>query len=260
MAFQDTKSSFLIKVLLLLSVFLSGCTFSFSDLAASSTATHDIEGTITAAIGTVYADATETARIAKLSATATQTASATPTHTATFTITPSPTSTSTITQTATASPTLTNTPYGFIPENGILIYFVQRGTGGPIGCGDSLVKLWTGYVRTGDIVADMTTAINALFRAGHYQGSLYNATYLSSLQVVGVDFDSGRADVYLDGSYSVPVDGCDASRYQSQVRATAQQFGEVNRFVPWVRDKLLEDLLAIYSDGAPPQNSEEEND
>ncbi len=249
-----------IALLLLSFILLPACTFNSARIISSPSTTPDIEGTITAAVETVIAEATESAHIAMLSATATQTASATPTHTATFTITPSPTSTSTITQTATASPTPTETPYGFIPENGILIYFVQLGTDGLIGCGDSLVKIWTGYVKTGDIVADMTTAINALFRAGHYHGGLYNATYLSSLQVVGVDFDSGRADVFLDGSYSVPVDGCDASRYQSQVRATAFQFDEVNHFVPWVRDKLLEDLLAIYSDGAPSQNSEEEND
>ncbi len=125
---------------------------------------------------------------------------------------------------------------------------VQIGTDGPIGCGDSLVKLWSGNVRTGDLATDLTIALNSLFRAGRYFGSLYNATYPSTLFVTGVSHDEGQTHVYMDGNYVTPADGCDASRYRSQVWATALQFDEVKHFVPWVRDKLLGDLLSVYKD------------
>jgi len=237
-----------IAVLILCVIYLSACKLNPFIVGNSPTVTHDIDSTITAAVMTIYSEATEIVQIAKLSETATQTLSASTTQTSTITHTPIPSSTSTITKTATSSATVTPLPSNFVPENAIFIYFVQLDTGGPIGCGDSLVKIWTGHVKSGNLINDLSVAINSMFRAGHYHGGLYNATYLSNLQVTGIEFDAGRADVHLDGSYSVPIDSCDASRYQSQVRATALQFDEINRFVPWVRDKLLEDLLAIYSD------------
>ena len=230
-------------------IHLSACSLNpLIKASETPTAAPGIDSTITAAVMTLYAEETKLVQIAKLSETATQTITASLTQTPTITHTPIPSSTITITKTATSSATATPLPSNFVPENAIFIYFVQLDTDGPIGCGDSLVKIWTGRVKSGNLNNDLSTAINSLFRAGHYHGGLYNATYLSNLQVTGIEFDAGRADVHLDGSYSVPVDGCDASRYQSQVRATALQFNEVIRFVPWVRDKLLEDLLAIYSD------------
>ncbi|MBU1660009.1 MAG: hypothetical protein KKD28_00875 [Chloroflexi bacterium] len=132
-----------------------------------------------------------------------------------------------------------------------MIYFVHLGTGGPIGCGDSLIPLTTGLYRTGDIKQDIQLALDRLFASGQYSGPLYNATYTSSLSVSSVEFtkSDGRTTVHLDGSYAKPQDSCDASRYRSQVWATGLQFSEVTRFIPWVGNKLLGDLLAVYSDG-----------
>jgi len=177
----------------------------------------------------------------------TDTPTATPTTTPSDTPTPTPSETSTPTET----PTNTPVPSGYIPENAILIYFVHIGTGGPIGCGDSLIPLTTGLYLTGDIKQDIKLAIDRMFASGQYSGPLYNATYTSNLSVSSVDFkkSSGLATVQLNGSYTRPKDSCDASRYRSQVWATALQFPEVNRFTPWVADKLLGDLLAVYSDG-----------
>ncbi len=179
----------------------------------------------------------------------------TPTPTSTDTPTTTPTSTPTDTPTPSATPTETPTntpvPSGYIPENAILIYFVHLGTGGPIGCGDSLIPLTTGLYRTGDIKQDIKLALDRMFTSGQYSGPLYNATYTSSLSVSSVEFkkSDGRTTVQLDGSYARPQDSCDASRYRSQVWATALQFPEVTRFIPWVGNKLLGDLLAVYSDG-----------
>ncbi|RME08390.1 MAG: hypothetical protein D6803_01355 [Anaerolineae bacterium] len=223
---------------------ISACTPSAANTHPAASATPDIAATITQAAETIYAGATGTALALTSAVTPTQTPTNTPT------VTPSPTATQTLTPSPTPSltPTVTPLPPGFIPENAIVIYFVQTGTGGPIGCGDTLVKLWSGNLRTGDLKTDLTIALNALFRAGQYFGNLYNATYPSNLYVVDVIHDNGETHAIMDGSYVVPKDSCDASRYQSQVQATARQFPEIRRFVPWVRDKLLEDLLAIYSD------------
>jgi hypothetical protein len=173
------------------------------------------------------------------------TPSITPTGTASPTLEPSATATST----ETATPT--QAPWGYIPEDAIVFYLTSLGTGGPVGCGDSLVRLTTGHVRSGDLAADLKVALDAIFSAGQYVGSLYNATYPSSLKVGGVDFNSatGIASVQLAGSYVVPESSCDASRYRAQVWATALQFKEITRFIPSVGNSLLGDRLAIYSDG-----------
>jgi hypothetical protein len=178
--------------------------------------------------------------------TPTLTSTAAPSLTPTGTSSPVPTETFTLEPTFTWTPT--ETPPGFIPEGAIYFYVTVLGTGGKVGCGDDLVKLYTGHIRTGDTGRDLTLALDTLFSAGGYPGGFYNATYPSSLRVQEVIFDGGTATVYLDGSYVVPKDSCDASRYRSQVWATGLQFGEVTHFIPFVGAKLLGDRLAIYSD------------
>lgn len=174
-----------------------------------------------------------------------------PSATPTATLTPSPTVTSSATATPTETATATPLPSGYIPEDAIVFYLTSLGTGGTIGCGDSLVRLTTGRIRSGDLAADLKVALDTLFSVGQYVGGLYNATYPSNLKVGGVDFNAstGVASVQLAGSYVVPESSCDASRYRSQVWATALQFKEITRFIPWVGNSLLGDRLAIYSDG-----------
>lgn len=176
-----------------------------------------------------------------------------PTNTPTFTFTSTPTQTvtpsETLSSTPTESPTSTpTTPLGHIPENAIVIYLTHIGTGGPVACGDSLVALLTGYIRTGDIEKDIQLAIDTLFSVGQYSIGLYNATYPSNLRFGGMTLSKGEAVVELGGSYVKPKDSCDASRYRAQVWATIQQFPEVNRAIPRHKNALLGDLLALYSD------------
>ena len=171
----------------------------------------------------------------------------TPTLTPTNTPSPSPTVTETFTPTPTETPT--ETPIGYIPENAIWFYLTSIGTGGSVGCGDTLVKLWTGYIRTGNITVDLTNALNTVFSVGQYSGGFFNATYPSNLRVKEVVMSAdGTTMVYFDGSYVPPKDSCDASRYRSQVWGTALQFEEVTRFIPWVGKNLLGDRLAAFSD------------
>ena len=182
---------------------------------------------------------------------ATNTLEPSPTSTATPTATPSPTVEPSATPSPTDTATPTPAPWGYIPEDAIVFYLVSLDTGGTVGCGDSLVRLTTGRTRSGDLAADLKVALDALFSTGQYVGGLYNATYPSSLKVGEVDFNSatGVASVQLAGSYVVPESACDASRYRSQVWATALQFKQITRFIPWVGNSLLGDRLAIYSDG-----------
>ncbi|HEY61170.1 MAG TPA: hypothetical protein G4N95_00815 [Anaerolineae bacterium] len=181
----------------------------------------------------------------------------TATHTPTQTVSPSPTFTPVPTHTTTPSATPSHTPTdtltptmsGYIPSNSIFIYFIHPNTGGPVGCGDSLVPLTIGHTRSDDVIQDLTIALNALFSAGQYSGALINVTYISNLHVDNIDFDkySGVAGIYMSGSFTKPDNNCDKSRYRAQVWSTAKQFPEVKRAVIFVGNKLLGDLLVASS-------------
>ncbi|MBC8509210.1 MAG: hypothetical protein H8D34_30525 [Chloroflexi bacterium] len=226
-------------------IFLSSCTFNLSNIGATPTATPDIEGSVTAAIETVYAEATEEKHIAMLSSTATSTLTHTPSATMTPSLTPTETFTPSITPTETPTSTNTPVPVSGIPENAIVAYFVIIGSGGPVACGDSLIPVLTGHYKSGDPAADLRVALNYLFSAGQYVLGLYNATYTSSLRATSVDFHRGKgsADAQLTGSYVPPATKCDAHRYRAQVWTTAYQFDEVKDFTPWLGGALLGDRL-----------------
>jgi hypothetical protein len=209
----------------------------------------------TGAVRTENAESTRQAELAGTttrSSTATEEPTSTDIPTGTSTLSPTEVATLTATGTTTPSETPTNTPvpWGFIPDNAIVFYLTSIGTGGPVGCGDSLIKLSTGQVKTGDLPTDLKIALDAVFNTAQNVGGLYNATYPSLLKVSQVDFNasSGVAEVVLSGSYQKPRDGCDASRYRAQVWTTALQFDEITRFIPWVGGSLLGDRLAVYSD------------
>ena len=237
-------------VLILLFFILTACgggALGEQDLAAINTEVSEALG------------ATETARFMEAEATqlAFKTDTPTPLPISTLTYTPLPTYTFTSspvpTETSTPEPTFTEipteTPLGYIPENAIFFYATILGTGGKVGCGDDLIKLYTGHIRSGNLVQDLTIALNTLFASGGYPSGFFNATYPSNLTVQRIEVGGdGTVSVFLDGNYVVPKDSCDASRYRSQVWATALQFDEVVRFIPWVGNKLLGDRLAVYSD------------
>ena len=244
---NNTKKTIQIGVLLsiALAVTLSGCSFGAAEPTATPTEGPDL--TITAAAQTAEAEITETARIFALSATATSTQTHTPTitftptNTATFTLTPSLTPSETPTET----PTHTPIPYTGPPENAIIAYFVIRGSGGPIGCGDNLIPVLTGQNKTGNIESDLIVALNFLFSSGEYVIGLYNATHASGLKATSVDYHPGKgtAVTQLTGVYVAPVTKCDAHRYREQVWATAYQFDEITDFSPFMGGALLGDRL-----------------
>jgi hypothetical protein len=251
---MKTKVISITPFITMLAFLLSACSFSL--LPDAIIPTSDTQASVTAAVSTAYAEMTESVRIAELSATATFTNTAIP-PSATPSASVTATATLTASQTPTMAPTETLTytpvPGKNIQANEIVAYFVQTNTGGPIGCGDTLVPIRTGLYRTGNTVEDLRAALNYLFRASNYVLGLYNATYTSSLQAGEIDFNksSGTAITRLSGSYVPPLTKCDGHRYREQVWATAYQFDAIRDFTPYVGGKLLGDrLYAVMLNGA----------
>jgi len=185
--------------------------------------------------------------------TVTPTKTSTPTKTPTNTPTDTPTITSTPTETPTETPTNTPAPAWANP-NAIRIYVTHLGTGGPMACGDTLVGISSGFLKSGDVEKDIATALNTLFASGQKVGAYHNATYPSSFRVGDVQYkkSDGRATITLNGSYVKPGDYCDATRYREQVWATARQFPEVYRVTIFLSDgKLLGDLLYAVTSKKP---------
>lgn len=175
----------------------------------------------------------------------------TPTPLPTATPFPSPTVTEIIPPSLTPTNPASSENIGAIPHNALYIYVTQLDTDGNVGCGDSLVPLYIGRIRSGNLEADLKTSLDALFAAGRYPGGLYNATYPSNLTVDWINYNEieKSAHVQLNGNYVTPADACDALRYRDQVKATAFQFTSIKEFIPYVGSSLLEDRLAVYSDG-----------
>jgi hypothetical protein len=208
------------------------------------------------ALGVKAAHMTQTALAEQIQQTTTveEALTPSPTNTVIPTETELPTLTATLppslTPTETPTPTPTNANAGVIPENAIVYYLTLVDTGGTIGCGDSLIKLSTGQYRSGDLAADLKVGLDTIFKVGQYSGGTFNATFPSKLWVDDVKItQEGTAVVNFSGSYVKPESSCDASRYRSQVWATALQFEEIKRFEPHVGNSLLGDRLAVYSDG-----------
>ena len=215
----NNNSSRLLPVLLILIVMLSACN---DNPLLTLTATN------------IALPPTKTSLPPTLTSTDTPTLTLIPTDTPTATITPTPTDTATIT------PTPTNTPY-VIPENAIMIYFTQLNTGGSVACGDSLIAIYSGYVRTGNVEEDIRLALNSLFSGGPYFGNLYNAVYPNNFRVQSVDFHqgSGIATVILSGGYVKPDDYCDSRRYRDQIWSTARRFPEVNHVTIYLDNGIV---------------------
>lgn len=167
--------------------------------------------------------------------------------------TPLPTATATATAlptaTETPAPTATDTPPPPTPsgDEAVYIYGVQTGTGGPVACGDSLIKINTGQWRTGDNATDIAAALRRLLVKSQYLAGLYNPVYLSNMSVVSVDFNpnTGETVVNLAGTYVRSGDRCDDGRVHDQIWTTIRQFpGVKGNPVVLLNGNLLGDILS----------------
>jgi hypothetical protein len=180
--------------------------------------------------------------------TPTATLTNTPTLTPTSTVTRTPTLTPTPVPTLTPTPTPTETVQLKVGSNVILKYLVHKGTGGTIGCGDSLIPVSAGQIRTGNVTEDVKLALNSLFSTGtEYVGDLYNPLYQSKLRVAEANLKKSTKNmtVHLTGSFTKPKDDCDKLLYRAQVWDTVRQFPEVKHATIWLNKYLLGDLLVV---------------
>lgn len=167
-----------------------------------------------------------------------------------------PTETATPTNTATQQPTdtpaPTTTPTETVPpptasgDQAIYVYYILVGDDGPVGCGDSAVKVNTGVYRTGDVAEDVSSALKRLFNKQQYIGNLYNPVYLSNWRVDSVEYKAyeGLVNVSLSGGYVRSGDRCDDSRVRAQIWSTIRQFPGVKTVYILMNGNLLGDILA----------------
>lgn len=141
-------------------------------------------------------------------------------------------------------PTLSPTPTLNVP--GILYYLVAENTGGPVGCGDSLIAIYPGIRRTGDLESNVKAALTALF-ANHtkYVNGLLNPIYESRMKAKSVSLDdsSGIATVQLAGTFVKPKDVCESKRMHAQVWFTIKQFNSIKHSNVWIGNVKLGDLM-----------------
>lgn len=116
----------------------------------------------------------------------------------------------------------------------------------PKDCDYIAVRINTGMRRTGDVTADVKTALRSLFVKRQYYGSLSNPVYLSNISVQSVDFKTftGEVSVLLTGSYVRSGDSCDDGRVRAQIWSTIRQFPEVKSIFILLNGNLLGDILA----------------
>ncbi len=148
----------------------------------------------------------------------------------------------------TPQPTPTPEPTPTERLRGLKYYLIALGAGGPFGCGDGLVYFFSGKPETGNLEADIKSALNSLFKLKTKDvGGYYNPVYNAHLHVTRVDFDpaTGRAEIYLAGAIPKPPDVCESKRIHDAVWATAEQFPAVKDARLWVGPHLLGDLIAV---------------
>ena len=106
-----------------------------------------------------------------------------------------------------------------------------------VGCNDSLVPI-TREVTQAD--ANVTTALNALLTLDQgNQGGFYNALGQSSLTIQKVTEKS----VYLEGALSMGG-VCDAPRIEEQLKATVEQFPQMQGASIFINNIFLHDAVS----------------
>lgn len=128
----------------------------------------------------------------------------------------------------------------------ILYFLIAEDTGGTVACGDNLVAINTGILRTGNAEEDVKISMRALFSIGSpYVSGLRHSGYQSNLQVISAEYSRGNkvVNVYLSGTVIKPDNNCDKERFRVQIFATAQQFDNVTKAYVWVGSIPIGDFL-----------------
>lgn len=121
------------------------------------------------------------------------------------------------------------------------IFLIQTGSGGDVGCGDSLVPVTMNIAPT---VAPMTAAYEQLLMVGNQsiQG-LYNALSQSNLSLQTATISNGEAIIFLTGN--LIIGGvCDVPRVQAQLEQVALQYVTVDSVSIFINGIPLDEVLS----------------
>ncbi len=154
----------------------------------------------------------------------------------------------TATFTATIPPTPQATALPSKPQT-VLIYLVAIGDNGAsgemIGCGDSLVAVEVAVEPTLAVLrAALTALLNLPAAATYGESGLYNALYLSDLQIESLDISDRQATIALSGTL-VYGGECDIPRIEAQLTELALQFSTVDSVSILVNGTPLSELLDL---------------
>ena len=154
----------------------------------------------------------------------------------------------TATFTATIPPTPQATALPSKPQT-VLIYLVAIGDNGAsgemIGCGDSLVAVEVAIEPTLAVLrAALTTLLNLSGEMTYGESGLYNALYLSDLQIDSLDIVERQAIIAMSGTL-VYGGECDIPRIEAQLTELALQFSTVDSVIILVNGTPLSELLDL---------------
>lgn len=148
----------------------------------------------------------------------------------------------------TPEPTSTIEPTPTADQKGVTYYLVALNTGGPLGCGDTLIPVYTGIPSSGDREKDIHNSLHTLLKLKVKDfGGLYNPLHNAHLNTGHIQFnkDSGNVKVNLNGSIPKPKDECEYHRVRGVLWETVRQYRGVTGVTFWIGDKLIGDLIAI---------------
>jgi hypothetical protein len=148
----------------------------------------------------------------------------------------------------TPEPTPTIEPSPTAVQKGVIYYLVAKDTGGPLGCGDTLIPVYTGIPTSGDLEKDIHNSLHTLLKLKVKDfGGLYNPLHNAHLNTGGISFNqaSGQAKVELNGSIPKPKDECEYHRVRGALWETVRHYRKVKGVTFWIGNKLVGDLIAV---------------
>ena len=148
----------------------------------------------------------------------------------------------------TPEPTPTIKPSPTADQKGVIYYLVALDTGGPLGCGDTLIPVYTGIPSSGSLEKDIHNSLHPLLKLKVKDfGGLYNPLHNAHLNTGAIKFnkESGNVKVNLNGSIPKPKDECEYHRVRGALWETVRHYRKVTGVTFWIGDKLIGDLIAI---------------
>ena len=131
----------------------------------------------------------------------------------------------------------------------VKIYLIAMGDNGAagelIGCGDSLVAVEVAIEPTSGVLRAALTALLSLPSDATYgQSGLYNALYLSDLQIESLEIIDRQAIMRLTGDLIYGGE-CDIPRITAQLTSIALQFSTVDSVSVYINGTSLSELLDL---------------